>query len=167
MAYPDGRIGNGLLAIACVGGLGLHVYIHTHGEPWHPLCIPAFCVVVWVMRGAAVRWLAMKPSGSLSKHERMFIMSDCPICKIALRSDRLCPSCGWDPVKGECIGGDNLPPLSNGGNAANLRALIADAHMRMATNRDVRYRVQQQKKIHDWLEELTRIYESDPGVFLI
>ena len=42
-----------------------------------------------------------------------------------------------------------------------LLGLIKDAYARMATNRDFTYRAVQTKKVDDWLEELTKIYETD------
>lgn len=38
--------------------------------------------------------------------------------------------------------------------------LIRDAHARMATNRDPLYRAAQQKKIDEWLEKLSAMYEA-------
>jgi len=60
-------------------------------------------------------------------------------------------------------------PLAHGAEArrpAILREAIADAHMRMATNRAPAYRAEQQRKIDAWLEELTKIYEADPGAWV-
>lgn len=47
-----------------------------------------------------------------------------------------------------------------------LLMLIADAHKRMATNRNFQYRREQQIKVEMWLEELTKLYETTPEAWL-
>lgn len=44
--------------------------------------------------------------------------------------------------------------------ASTLLGLIIDAYKRMATNRSWEHRIQQRKKVDEWLEQLTKLYES-------
>lgn len=38
--------------------------------------------------------------------------------------------------------------------------MIKDAYRRMGTNRDIAYRVKQLQRVNEWLEELSKLYES-------
>lgn len=52
-------------------------------------------------------------------------------------------------------------------NVDSLLRLIADAHKRMATNRNKEYRKKQQEKIDKWLETLTKMYEEEGELWML
>ena len=57
---------------------------------------------------------------------------------------------------------EDLKRQENQIKAESLLDTIRDAHLRMATNRDVHYRKQQRDKIDGCLERLTILIEQDP-----
>lgn len=49
--------------------------------------------------------------------------------------------------------------------ATGLLNMIRDSYYRMATNRDLQYRMTQEAKVTVWLEELTQLYEKEPQLW--